>query len=127
MSHTLHVYPFSRLFVMSALVFGAGNLALGASGLRGEYFNNNGLLGTPTLVRTDATVNVDWDNHTPATGVSGDRFSIRWTGKVQAPAAGAYRFATSSDAGIRVWLNSTLIIDAWASHSTRTDRSNLIN
>src|SRR5262245_43937034 len=106
------------------LMSAAASALFAGNGLRGEYFNNNGLLGTPTFVRTDATVNFDWDNHTPATGVSGDRFSIRWAGKVQATTAGAYRFATVSDSGIRVWINNALVIDAWASHSTRTDRAN---
>jgi len=43
---------------------------------RGEYFNNMGLSGAPSLVRDDAEINFDWGSGSPAPGAIGsDRFS----------------------------------------------------
>lgn len=109
------------LFLLASLpMFAAGN------GLRAEYFNNTGLVGTPTVVRTDAAVNFEWGG-TPASGISNNYFSARWSGKVEAPVTGAYKLATYSNAGIRVWLSGTLIIDNWPTHSTAKNTSAAMN
>jgi uncharacterized protein (DUF1800 family)/fibronectin type 3 domain-containing protein len=111
-------------FASAALVLmTAGLVRAAGNGLKGEYFNNSGLLGTPTLVRTDAQVNFDWNDGSPGPGISTNRFSIRWTGQVETAAAGAYRFSTISDAGIRLWVNNALVISHWNSHSTERDNS----
>lgn len=109
------------LFLLASLpIFAAGN------GLRGEYFNNTGLVGTPAAVRTDATVNFDWWG-TSVNGLSNNYFSARWSGKVEAPVTGAYRLATYSNAGIRVWLDGNLVIDNWPTHWTAKDTSAALN
>lgn len=109
------------LFLLASLpMMAAGN------GLRGDYFNNTALVGTPTVTRTDATVNFDWEG-TPAPGISNNYFSARWSGKVEAPVTGAYKLATYSNAGVRVWLSGTLIIDNWPSHGTTKNTSASIN
>jgi hypothetical protein len=91
-SHLLRTPIYTTVFLLSAagILQGAGN------GLKGEYFNNTGLLGSPVLVRTDATVGFDWDSGSPGPGISANRFGIRWTGQVETGVAGAYRFATVS-------------------------------
>ena len=109
------------LFLLSCLpMLAAGN------GLRGDYFNNTALAGTPAVTRTDATVNFDWEG-TPAAGISNNYFSARWSGKVEAPVTGAYKLATYSNAGIRVWLSGTLIIDNWPTHGTAKNTSPAVN
>lgn len=100
-------------------------LAVG-NGLKGEYFNNTALGGTPSVTRTDATVNFDWWG-TPATGISNNYFSVRWSGKVEAPVTGAYKLATYSNEAIRVWLDGSLVIDNWATHWTAKDTSAALN
>lgn len=101
-------------------VLGAGN------GLRGDYFNNTGLVGTPVVSRTDTTVDFTWSG-APASGMSGDHFSARWSGKLEAPVTGAYTLAVNSDEGIRVWLNNALVIDNWAAHAAIRNASAPIN
>lgn len=86
------------------------------SGLRGEYFANQTLSGSPTLARTDATVNFSWSG-VPATGLPKDGFSARWTGQLKATTTGAHTFYTSSDEGIRLWVNGQLVIDHWTAHT----------
>jgi len=65
-------------------------------------------------------VNFSW-SAAPRTGVNADNFSVRWTGFVEAPSNGTYVFQTQSNAGVRLWINGTLVIDNWTSHSTATD------
>ncbi len=96
------------------------------NGLKGEYFNNTGLAGTPAVTRTDATVDFEWWG-TPAAGISSNYFSARWSGKVEAPVTGAYKLATYSNEAVRVWLDGTLIIDNWAAHWTAKNTSSSIN
>lgn len=105
----------------AANAFGAGN------GLKGEYFNNSGLLGPAILTRTDPTIDFTWRAGGPGGGIAEDYFSARWTGQLSPATSGAYKLATDSNNGIRVWLNNTLVIDKWTAHGNEHDVSGAIN
>ena len=83
---------------------------------RGEYYNNAGLSGSPVLVRDDANVDFNWGLNAPAGGVPADNFSVRWTRTVNF-AAGSYRFTTTTDDGVRLWVNDHLLIDKWVNQA----------
>ena len=98
------------------------------NGLTGQYFNDPGNgthFGTLILTRGDPTVNFTWAG-SPAAGVGADNFSARWTGRVEAPVTGSYRFSTVSDDGIRLWVNGQLVINNWTDHAPTTNTSALI-
>ncbi|CAN5666561.1 hypothetical protein BH11ARM2_BH11ARM2_00380 [soil metagenome] len=79
----------------------------------GEYFANKELSGTPALVR-DESVDFNWDRGAPAPGLPNDDFSVRWTGRIgPIPRTMEYRFGTSSDDGVRLWIDGKKIVDAW--------------
>ena len=80
-------------------------------GLKASYFNNKTLTGAPVLERTDATVDYDWGNGSPAPSVNVDNFSARWEGQVEAPVSGVYTFSVLADDGIRLSVNNVLLID----------------
>ncbi|MBZ5554703.1 MAG: putative Ig domain-containing protein [Acidobacteriia bacterium] len=82
-------------------------------GLKGEYFNNMSLSGTPTLTRTDPAVNFNWGNGSPDPAIPNDNFSVRWSGQVQAQFSEAYTFYAITDDGVRLWVNGVLMIDEW--------------
>ncbi len=86
---------------------------------KGEYWNNMSLNGTPALVRDDASVNFDWGTGSPASGINADGFSARWTRTVNF-SAGAYRFTVTSDDGMRLWVDGTLLVDRWTVHAPET-------
>ncbi|MDQ0476861.1 PA14 domain-containing protein [Chryseobacterium sp. MDT2-18] len=92
-----------------------------SNGLKGEYFNNMTLSGSPTLTRTDAAVNFDWGNGSPDASIPVDRFSVRWSGLVQPLYSETYTFSTESDDGIRLWVNGVQIINNWTDHGPTTD------
>ena len=90
----------------------AGN----GTGLTGTYFNNVSLAGAPVLTRVEA-VDFSWGGGSPGGAVAKKDFSVRWTGRLIAPANGTYRLQAQADDGVRVWLNGALVIDHWQSHS----------
>jgi hypothetical protein len=79
---------------------------------RGEYFNSPDLSGTPALVRDDSAIAFDWGNGSPGSGVPIDNFSARWTRTLYFT-GGRYRFQTSVDDGVRLWVDDQLLIDEW--------------
>jgi mono/diheme cytochrome c family protein len=95
------------------------------SGLIGRYFTNRTLTGNPALTRTEV-VNFDWGANAPGTGIAKDNFSVRWTGEVKTSGAGAYRFRTITDDGVRLWVNGVLVINNWSDHSATTNTSSSI-
>lgn len=95
------------------------------TGLRGEYFTNLTLSGSPALVRTDAQVNTDYGTGGPGSPIGSDNFSVRWSGQVEAPASGSYTFTTTSDDGVRLWVNNQQLVNNWTDHGP-TDNSGTI-
>ena len=91
------------------------------SGLRGEYFTNITLNGSPALVRTDANVDNGWGLGGPGSPIGNDNFSVRWSGQVEAPVGGSYSFITTSDDGVRLWVNGQQVIYNWTDHGPTDD------
>ncbi len=96
------------------------------SGLRGEYFGNVNLSGTPVLTRYEA-VNFTWNSSAPDASLPADNFSVRWTGYVTPTSSGSWRFQTYSDDGVRIWVNGVQLINNWTDHGPTTNTSNTIN
>ena len=98
-----------------APLVGTGDGAAGA-----YYHDTNGihLAGTPVLTRVDPTINFNWTGGSPDPTIGNTFYSVKWTGKIQAPSTDTYTFYTESDDAVRLWINGQLIIDNWASHGT---------
>jgi glucose/arabinose dehydrogenase len=94
------------------------------NGLLGAYFNNADLTAS-VFERTDATVNFSWGTGSPGTAIGADTFSVRWTGQVEARFTETFAFRTTSDDGVRLWINNQLIIDQWNNHAA-TDHTGSI-
>ncbi|MBN1177624.1 MAG: hypothetical protein JXD18_00300 [Anaerolineae bacterium] len=77
-----------------------------------EYFANRDLSGGPALTRSDAALHFEWGGGSPAAGIPADNFSARWTRDAWFE-SGTYRFSYRSDDGIRIWVDSTLVVDDW--------------
>jgi hypothetical protein len=84
----------------------------GEGGWQAEYYSNQGLSGEAALQRTDSAIDFAWGHGSPGAGIPADHFSARWT-RALGFTAGAYRFFTSSDDGIRLWVDGQLVVDAW--------------
>ena len=80
------------------------------NGLRGEYFDNIDFTNSK-VIRTDSTVDFDWGSGAPDSAIAADSFSVRWTGEIEAQFSETYTFQTTTDDGIRLWIDEQLIID----------------
>ncbi len=79
---------------------------------RGEYFDNEGLAGAPSVVRYDSNINFDWGTGSPDPRISADYFSVRWT-RTMWLNMGTWRFTTATDDGVRLYVDNVLVIDEW--------------
>ena len=89
----------------------------GAAGLKGEYFDNEDFKGEPALVRTDPRIDFHWGEGSYRDGGPVDHFAIRWTGYFVPQEENDYRFYTSADDGVRLYINDELVIDDWRRHA----------
>ncbi|HEY5810942.1 MAG TPA: PA14 domain-containing protein, partial [Povalibacter sp.] len=96
------------------------------TGLKGEYFNNTTLSGEPVVTATQA-IDFDWGSGSPAAGINVDLFSARWTGFVEAPSTGTYRFQTAATDGVRLWVNGIRLTSDWGVHDLRSQTGPPIN
>ncbi len=94
--------------------FTTGDASLG--GIKGEYFNNVTLAGTPALTRVDPDINFDWGGNSPGPGVQAPVFSVRWTGMLNVPFTETYTFYANVFSAVRVWVDDKLIINNWMAH-----------
>jgi hypothetical protein len=86
---------------------------------QGEYYNNRWLSGAPVTVRGDAQIDYNWGYGSPGPDIPSDRFSVRWTRTLDLQ-AGTYRFTTTTDDGVRLWVNGHLLIDRWVDQPFRS-------
>ncbi|MGD1081335.1 MAG: glycoside hydrolase family 3 C-terminal domain-containing protein [Candidatus Sulfotelmatobacter sp.] len=115
--YAVDVPPLDEVFESSEFVTAPG----GENGLKGEYFSNEELKGPPALVRTDKHVHFDWGEGSFAQGEPVDHFSIRWTGYFVPKESGDYKFYTSADDGVRLYVGDEIAIDDWQPHSQTLD------
>jgi hypothetical protein len=107
--------------VCTAGVCGDGKVG---TGLKAEYFDNRDFTNL-LVTRVDAAVNFDWGSGAPAAGMGPDDFAVRWTGQVKPKFSEGYTFITTSDDGIRLWVNGVQIINNWTDHGP-TDNTGTI-
>ena len=100
----------------------------------GEYWNFPIGTGVPPLfptilpqyVRNDVDVDFNWGYASPAPNINADKFLVRWTKKEFLP-TGNYVFTVTSDDGVRLWVDSTLLVNRWFDHNTYTYAAGLIS
>jgi N-acetylneuraminic acid mutarotase len=90
-----------------------------ANGLSAQYFDNKDFTNLK-LSRVDAQVNFNWGSGSPVSSIAADTFSARWTGQVKPSQGGSYTFHTTSDDGVRLWIDNKLVIDKLVNHAAIT-------
>jgi hypothetical protein len=94
--------------------FTTGDASIG--GIKGEYFNNLDLSGTPILSRVEPGIDYNWGGDAPGPGVDAPVFSARWTGVLNIPYTENYTFYLNVQSGVRLWVDGQLIINNWMAH-----------
>lgn len=103
--------------LMSAVI-GSG------TGLQGEYYNSADLTNL-AVTRVDPTVNFNWTRVSPDPSVQKNPFSVRWQGEVEAEYSQTYTFQTTSNSGVRLWVNGQMLIDDWTNHASKRDHATI--
>ena len=78
------------------------------------------------MKRIDPTINFEWKADKPAPEIRPQMFPARWQGWVKPKVSGVHTFFTSSDDGVRLWVNGQLLIDQWTVHA-ETEHSGQIS
>jgi hypothetical protein len=99
-------------YAVAKVSWEAGSSEPPADAWRGEYFSNATLSGAPTMVRTDSSLNFNWGYGSPSSAIPSDRFSVRWTRLLHLQ-PGNYRFVSTNDDGVRLWVNEHQLINKW--------------
>jgi len=92
-------------------------------GLKGMYFSNTDLKGDPAFEKQDEQFSFKWTLYSPdPEKLQPDNYSIRWTGKLEAPDSGKYQLGLRGNDGFRLYLDGKLVVDQWEklSYSTKT-------
>ena len=82
-------------------------------GLEGTYYSDENL-SIEAFRQVDSQIDFNWGSDSPDPAALGyDSFSIRWEGELEPPYSETYTFVATTDDGVRLWVNNTLIIDTW--------------
>lgn len=79
-------------------------------GLQAQYFPVDDLTGT-AVTQVDPTVSFDGGHAAPASGISQDSFSVRWSGQIEAQFTESHTFLVNAAGGARLWINGQLMVD----------------
>jgi len=94
--------------------FTTGDVSIG--GIKGEYYNNLTLAGTPILTRIEPGIDYTWLGEAPGPGVRAPLYSVRWTGVLNVPYTETYTFYANVFSAVRLWVNDQLLINNWMAH-----------
>jgi hypothetical protein len=110
---------------LSTLPIGGGTTTGTTTGITGTYYQ---LDPSDTYTTTAGVARVDppyiyypGNSLTPPTGINRENFFVNWAGQAYVPADDAYTFRTTSDDGVRLWVNGAKIIDNWGIHGVTTN------
>ncbi|HSW02196.1 MAG TPA: PA14 domain-containing protein [Sedimentisphaerales bacterium] len=98
----------------------------GGGGVRAEYFPNMTVSGLPAVKDIEDQIRHFWGTG-PIVGLLADAVSGRWTADLEIALADTYTFITTSDDGVRLWLDGELLIDNWTDHGPMDDYSRPIS
>ena len=88
-------------------------------GFVGQYFTGTNF-DQFVYSQKDAEINFNWGNGGPSADMPKDKFSVRWQGWFTPPHSSGtkeYTFSTTTDDGVRLYVNGSLVIDQWKNQS----------
>jgi hypothetical protein len=93
-------------------------------GVKAEYFRGLEPAGVPVLTRIENAIEHNWGGAEIAGGLS-DQVSARWTTDLKAPFTEMYQLVTTTDDGVRLWLDGRRLINNWTNHGSTDDTASI--
>ncbi len=84
-----------------------------ARGLKGEYYSNTDLAGTPDVTRTDTSFDFRWFGPMTPLPDGQIEFSVRWTGVLTAQVSGDHVFGLATNGRARLLVDDAEIVSTW--------------
>ncbi|HEX9187570.1 MAG TPA: glycoside hydrolase family 3 C-terminal domain-containing protein, partial [Vicinamibacteria bacterium] len=106
--------PDLQVVPASALSTADGRPGLSAAYYRGPFE------GAPVLTRVDAAVDFDWADRAPDASLDDDAFSVRWTGRIVAPATGRHTLGMRCATQCRLFVDGRPIAQGRSDHEPTT-------
>lgn len=91
------------------------DITLSGTGLYGLYhtLNSDTAFGQLLFTQIDTTLHFDWGKQPPDARLGAEHYAIRWLGAVEPVFSEWYYFHVNSDDGFRLWVNDSLVAQAW--------------
>jgi beta-glucosidase len=89
-------------------------------GLYGEYYAGEGFEGKPLMERIDPRLDFWWFTSGPTEGLS-QRFSVRWTGKLEVPTSGRYTLRVQNTGRACLFLDGKQVTESSTDPQKITD------
>jgi len=105
-------------------LYAGGDFAGAGMGVAATYFDDPEFAGV-SAQRVDRTVDFDWQGGAPAPGIEPNTYSVRWEAQVRPQFSEAYTFQTTSNDGVRLWVDGRLIVDNWTNHAATVDAGSI--
>lgn len=85
---------------------------------RADYYTTRELQGYLTS-RLETRIDYVYEHGSPDPAITGDNFSVRWSGDWYF-APGTYRFTATTNDGMRIWIDGVNVLDKWLTQSDTT-------
>jgi hypothetical protein len=94
------------------------------NGLLGEYYDNSDLTGL-IMTRVDPYIDWNWGSGSPDPKIGVGSFSVRWSGKLVPKSSELVTFYTTSDDGVRLWVNGQQLVNNWTTHPATVNQAGI--
>ena len=125
-NHTIKMEYFEGSGAAIASLSWESSLDQPTDAFRAEYWNTPPSSGapvipstTPVISRNEDVIDHDWGDGSPGPGIGTNMFLARWTRTLNL-APGVYEFATTTDDGVRLYLDGVRVIDKWIDQGSTT-------
>jgi regulation of enolase protein 1 (concanavalin A-like superfamily) len=96
-------------------------IASGGLGAKAEYFGNMNLEGNPILTRIEDSIDHRWEWDVEVLPGISDNISARWTADLEFAFTEPMTLITTSEDGVRLYVDGQLVIDNWTMHTATED------
>ncbi len=81
----------------------------GRPGFHVDYYASHTLDGNPLFSALDTTLDANWRDAAPRSGMNADDFGVRWTATLRPPVSGSYRLGVIGTMNVQMMLDDSVV------------------